>query len=157
MSIPSNLTRYEVVRIFMYALCKHQLWNSLSIYLSLNSVKARSLIKCKPLTPQTMEREHKGKLGLDQLLIKPVQKIPRYELLIQRLLKHTDASHPDKDLLTAALKEVHELVVKINCTERESLEWEQQQTTLKEVQSLVEGLAGIVANDRLVASIVADR
>ncbi|XP_076669101.1 rho guanine nucleotide exchange factor 17 isoform X4 [Andrena cerasifolii] len=97
---------------------------------------------------ETMEREHKGKLGLDQLLIKPVQKIPRYELLIQRLLKHTDASHPDFELLQAAQKEVHELVVKINCTERESLEWEQQQTTLREVQALVEGLAGIVTNDR---------
>ena len=95
-----------------------------------------------------MEREHKGKLGLDQLLIKPVQRIPRYELLIQRLLKHTESSHPDHDLLTTALKEVHELVVKINCTEKESLEWEQQQSTLKEVQSLVEGLAGIVTNDR---------
>ncbi|XP_015511669.1 rho guanine nucleotide exchange factor 17 isoform X3 [Neodiprion pinetum] len=97
---------------------------------------------------ETMEREHKGKLGLDQLLIKPVQKIPRYELLIQRLLKHTDQNHPDHELLTAAQKEVHELVVKINCTERESLEWEQQQTTLREVQALVEGLAGIVTNDR---------
>lgn len=97
---------------------------------------------------QTMEREHKGKLGLDQLLIKPVQKIPRYELLIQRLLKHTDPTHPDYELLQAAQKEVHELVVKINCTERESLEWEQQQTTLREVQALVEGLAGIVTNDR---------
>ncbi|XP_016769240.2 rho guanine nucleotide exchange factor 17 isoform X4 [Apis mellifera] len=97
---------------------------------------------------ETMEREHKGKLGLDQLLIKPVQKIPRYELLIQRLLKHTDATHPDFELLQAAQKEVHELVVKINCTERESLEWEQQQTTLREVQALVEGLAGIVTNDR---------
>ncbi|XP_014488562.1 PREDICTED: rho guanine nucleotide exchange factor 17 isoform X2 [Dinoponera quadriceps] len=97
---------------------------------------------------ETMEREHKGKLGLDQLLIKPVQKIPRYELLIQRLLKHTDPTHPDYELLQAAQKEVHELVVKINCTERESLEWEQQQTTLKEVQALVEGLAGIVTNDR---------
>ncbi|XP_026667054.1 rho guanine nucleotide exchange factor 17 isoform X4 [Ceratina calcarata] len=95
-----------------------------------------------------MEREHKGKLGLDQLLIKPVQKIPRYELLIQRLLKHTDSTHPDFELLQAALKEVHELVVKINCTERESLEWEQQQTTLREVQALVEGLDGIVTNDR---------
>ncbi|XP_018314116.1 rho guanine nucleotide exchange factor 17 isoform X6 [Mycetomoellerius zeteki] len=97
---------------------------------------------------ETMEREHKGKLGLDQLLIKPVQKIPRYELLIQRLLKHTDPTHPDYELLQAAQKEVHELVVKINCTERESLEWEQQQTTLREVQALVEGLAGIVTNDR---------
>ncbi|XP_024886291.1 uncharacterized protein LOC112463866 isoform X1 [Temnothorax curvispinosus] len=97
---------------------------------------------------ETMEREHKGKLGLDQLLIKPVQKIPRYELLIQRLLKHTDPTHPDHELLQAAQKVVHELVVKINCTERESLEWEQQQTTLREVQALVEGLAGIVTNDR---------
>ncbi|KAK2584580.1 hypothetical protein KPH14_006945 [Odynerus spinipes] len=97
---------------------------------------------------ETMEREHKGKLGLDQLLIKPVQKIPRYELLIQRLLKHTDATHPDYEFLQAAQKEVHELVVKINCTERESLEWEQQQSTLREVQALVEGLAGIVTNDR---------
>ncbi|KAL7295505.1 hypothetical protein TKK_0011150 [Trichogramma kaykai] len=97
---------------------------------------------------ETMEREHKGKLGLDQLLIKPVQKIPRYELLIQRLLKHTEPQHPDHDLLTAAFKEVHELVVKINCTERESLEWEQQQSTLRDVQALVEGLAGIVTNDR---------
>lgn len=95
-----------------------------------------------------MEREHKGKLGLDQLLIKPVQKIPRYELLIQRLLKHTDRTHPDHELLTAAMKSIHELVVKINCTERECLEWEQQQSVLKEVQSIVEGLAGIVANDR---------
>ncbi|XP_046817649.1 uncharacterized protein LOC124423673 isoform X2 [Vespa crabro] len=97
---------------------------------------------------ETMEREHKGKLGLDQLLIKPVQKIPRYELLIQRLLKHTDSAHPDYEFLQAAQKEVHELVVKINCTERESLEWEQQQSTLREVQALVEGLAGIVTNDR---------
>ncbi|XP_024226609.1 rho guanine nucleotide exchange factor 17 isoform X9 [Bombus impatiens] len=97
---------------------------------------------------EAMEREHKGKLGLDQLLIKPVQKIPRYELLIQRLLKHTDTTHPDFELLQAAQKEVHELVVKINCTERESLEWEQQQSTLREVQALVEGLAGIVTNDR---------
>ncbi|XP_043279981.1 uncharacterized protein [Venturia canescens] len=97
---------------------------------------------------ETLEREHRGKLGLDQLLIKPVQKIPRYELLIQRLLKHTDPSHPDHDLLTAAQKEIHELVVKINCTEREILEWEQQQSILREVESLVDGLAGIVTKDR---------
>lgn len=38
---------------------------------------------------EAMAREHKGKLSLDNLLIKPVQKFPRYELLIQRLIKHT--------------------------------------------------------------------
>lgn len=30
-----------------------------------------------------MSREHKGKLTLDALLIMPVQRIPRYELLIK--------------------------------------------------------------------------
>nr|XP_050850263.1 uncharacterized protein LOC127063944 isoform X4 [Vespula vulgaris] len=98
---------------------------------------------------ETMEREHKGKLGLDQLLIKPVQKIPRYELLIQRLIKHTDPRHPDYKYLQAAQKEIHELVVKINCAERESLEWERQQNILRELQALVEGLTGIVTNDRM--------
>ena len=32
---------------------------------------------------KTMAREHKGKLALDSLLIMPVQRIPRYELLIK--------------------------------------------------------------------------
>lgn len=36
-----------------------------------------------------MARDHKGKLSLDNLLIKPVQKFPSYKLLIQRLIKHT--------------------------------------------------------------------
>lgn len=36
---------------------------------------------------QAMAREHKGKLALDSLLIMPVQRIPRYELLIQ--VEHT--------------------------------------------------------------------
>lgn len=30
-----------------------------------------------------MAREHKGKLALDSLLIMPVQRIPRYELIIK--------------------------------------------------------------------------
>ncbi|KAF7404045.1 hypothetical protein HZH68_006839 [Vespula germanica] len=140
--------------VFLNVFTKPVVLESYTLFLD-NWKSARKAIKAtcqgKPAFArflETMEREHKGKLGLDQLLIKPVQKIPRYELLIQRLLKHTDSAHPDYEFLQAAQKEVHELVVKINCTERESLEWEQQQSTLREVQSLVEGLGGIVANDR---------
>nr|CAD7201088.1 unnamed protein product [Timema douglasi] len=95
-----------------------------------------------------MAREHKGKLALDHLLIMPVQRIPRYELLMQRLLKHTDPSHPDHQILLDALREVHDLAVKINCTERESLELEQQQQTLKEIEGLIEGLINLVTADR---------
>nr|CAD7446783.1 unnamed protein product [Timema bartmani] len=97
---------------------------------------------------RAMAREHKGKLALDHLLIMPVQRIPRYELLMQRLLKHTDPSHPDHQILLDALREVHDLAVKINCTERESLELEQQQQTLKEIEGLIEGLINLVTADR---------
>lgn len=36
-----------------------------------------------------MARDHKGKLSLDNLLIKPVQKFPSYKLLVERLIKNT--------------------------------------------------------------------
>lgn len=93
---------------------------------------------------QNTAREHKGKLALDSLLIKPIQKFPKYELLIQRLIKHTDLNHPDHSLLLSAQKEIHDLLLKINCTEREALELEQ----LREIESLIEGLIELVAADR---------
>lgn len=91
-----------------------------------------------------MAREHKGKLALDSLLIKPIQKFPKYELLLQRLLKHTDPSHPDHALLISAQREIHEQLLKINCTEREAVELEQ----LREIEGLIDGLMELVSNDR---------
>ncbi|XP_063896814.1 rho guanine nucleotide exchange factor 17 isoform X5 [Helicoverpa armigera] len=96
-----------------------------------------------------MARDHKGKLSLDNLLIKPVQKFPSYKLLIQRLIKHTDQSHPDHKLLLEAQKEIHDLLELINCTERESLELEQQQQTLRELEQMIEGLSNLVTLDRM--------
>ncbi|XP_018914389.2 uncharacterized protein [Bemisia tabaci] len=90
---------------------------------------------------ETMAREHKGKLALDSLFIMPVQRIPRYELLIQTLLKHTEESHPDFSTLLEAQKAVHALAVHINCMERDSLELEQ-------IERLIEGLGHLVAADR---------
>lgn len=60
-------------------------------------------------------------------------------ILLQTLLKHTDPSHPDHQLLQEAQKEVHDLAMKINCTERE---------TLKELEALIEGLINLVAAER---------
>ncbi|XP_065577659.1 rho guanine nucleotide exchange factor 17-like isoform X2 [Artemia franciscana] len=87
-----------------------------------------------------MKSEHKGKLELDSLLIMPVQRIPRYELLIKLLLKHTAKEHPDHDHLVRAQREVHELAVKINCMEKDYMAIEQQQAMLRELETLVEGL-----------------
>lgn len=83
-------------------------------------------------------------MALDSLLIKPIQKFPKYELLLQRLIKHTDIAHPDHSLLLSAQREVHEQLLKINCTEREALELEQ----LREIEGLIEGLIELVAADR---------
>ncbi|RVE47028.1 hypothetical protein evm_008310 [Chilo suppressalis] len=95
-----------------------------------------------------MARDHKGKLSLDNLLIKPVQKFPSYKLLIQRLIKHTDQSHPDHKLLLEAQKEIHEVLEVMNCTERESVEQEAAQAALRELEVLVEGLSGLASSDR---------
>ncbi|XP_013195748.2 rho guanine nucleotide exchange factor 17 isoform X2 [Amyelois transitella] len=96
-----------------------------------------------------MARDHKGKLSLDNLLIKPVQKFPSYKLLVERLIKNTDPSHPDHKYLLEAKKVILELLELINCTERESVELEQQQQILRDLEQLVEGLSGLAGTDRV--------
>jgi len=49
-------------------------------------------------------------------LIKPIQRIPRYNLLLLELLKHTEPSHPDYDDLTKALAKMKEVATHINMT-----------------------------------------
>ncbi|XP_050544977.1 rho guanine nucleotide exchange factor 17-like [Daktulosphaira vitifoliae] len=113
-----------------------------------NWKQAKEAIKAtcnsKPAFARYLEstaREHKGKLALDSLLIMPVQRIPRYELLIQTLLKHTESTHPDHESLIESQKQVHEMAVKINCTEKDNMELEQ-------IESLIDGLIHLAATDR---------
>ncbi|XP_025208215.1 rho guanine nucleotide exchange factor 17 [Melanaphis sacchari] len=104
----------------------------------------KSTCNSKPAFARYLEstaREHKGKLALDSLLIMPVQRIPRYELLIQTLLKHTEPTHPDHESLIESQKQVHEMAVKINCTEKDNMELEQ-------IESLIDGLIHLAATDR---------
>lgn len=54
---------------------------------------------------QATSEYNKG-YGLSDLLIMPVQRIPRYKLLLDKLIKYTSESHPDYDLLNKA----HDLV-----------------------------------------------
>ncbi|XP_054081829.1 uncharacterized protein Arhgef17_1 isoform X3 [Zeugodacus cucurbitae] len=93
-------------------------------------------------------REHKGKLTLDNLLIKPVQKFPNYEMLFQRLIKHTDRDHPDQKHLQDVLKLVHDILVHINCKEREILENGQREATLRELEGVIEGVTDLITPDR---------
>ncbi|CAG7727349.1 unnamed protein product [Allacma fusca] len=60
-------------------------------------------------------RQHKGKLTLDSLLIMPIQRIPRYELLVKELLKHTDPNHEDHSRLNIALENIKQFALHIDC------------------------------------------
>ncbi|KAL2809627.1 hypothetical protein BJX63DRAFT_349117 [Aspergillus granulosus] len=51
---------------------------------------------------------------LDSLLVKPVQRILKYPLLISELLDSTPADHPDHASLTKALEEVTNISIRIN-------------------------------------------
>ena len=77
-----------------------------------------------------------GKLSLDDLLIKPVQRIPRYLLFIKDLLKHTSVSHPDHAPLQQALDELTGLVERVNESEREMARTEKQRELLASVDGL---------------------
>lgn len=57
-----------------------------------------------------------------------------YELMFQRLIKHTEEDHPDQKPLQEALKLVHDILLHMNCKEREALENDQREATLRELE-----------------------
>ncbi|XP_061408611.1 rho guanine nucleotide exchange factor 17-like [Lethenteron reissneri] len=67
-------------------------------------------------------RENREKQALADLMIKPVQRIPRYELLIKDLLKHTPEEHPDRPCLVEAQRGLPPLASRINQGRREAEE-----------------------------------
>ncbi|GFV58544.1 rho guanine nucleotide exchange factor 17 [Trichonephila clavipes] len=139
--VPAEFTRGQVVETYIEFINN---WKA-----ARDAIKAISA--AKPAFAKFLEhtsREHKGKLTLDALLIMPVQRIPRYELLIKELLKHTPMDHPDHKLLLQAQKEVHDLAVKINKVEREALQQEQRLQKLREVEQHIEGIADLTQGNR---------
>ena len=52
--------------------------------------------------------------SISSLLIKPIQRVPRYKLLLSELLKNTDDSHPAHPLLTESLELINESAKQIN-------------------------------------------
>lgn len=72
-----------------------------------------------------------GGLSLNGFLTKPIQRVTRYPLLIEKVLKHTPADHPDYQPLKEALDCARYLNERINkqISEQESssrLDWIQQ-------------------------------
>lgn len=68
------------------------------------------------------------------MLIREKKIFCRYELIFQRLIKHTDSDHPDQKPLQNALKLVHDTLLHLNCKEREAWENEQREAILKDLE-----------------------
>ena len=55
----------------------------------------------------------RGSHELDSLLIQPVQRMPRYKLLLEELLKSTPADHPDRAGLEHTLERISSIATKV--------------------------------------------
>eukprot|EP01104_Vermistella_antarctica_P015413 TRINITY_DN5063_c0_g1_i1.p1 TRINITY_DN5063_c0_g1~~TRINITY_DN5063_c0_g1_i1.p1 ORF type:complete len:1160 (-),score=325.37 TRINITY_DN5063_c0_g1_i1:17-3496(-) len=53
-------------------------------------------------------------LQLNDYLIMPIQRIPRYVMLLQELLKRTDQAHVDYDDIASALSKMREIAFRVN-------------------------------------------
>ena len=55
---------------------------------------------------QACQEGSQKKLKLESLLIQPIQRVPRYILLLSDLLRNTPEDHPDRELIDRAIKEI---------------------------------------------------
>uniref|UniRef100_W5L297 Rho guanine nucleotide exchange factor 17 n=1 Tax=Astyanax mexicanus TaxID=7994 RepID=W5L297_ASTMX len=112
--------RQIIGQLLVQSFSKEILANIYSAYIDnfLNAKDAVRIAKeAKPAFMKFLEqnmRENKEKQALGDLMIKPVQRIPRYELLVKDLLKHTPEDHPDHPFLLDAQKNIKRLAEKIN-------------------------------------------
>ncbi|KAG8522809.1 Rho guanine nucleotide exchange factor 17 [Galemys pyrenaicus] len=90
-------------------------------------------------------RENKEKQALSDLMIKPVQRIPRYELLVKDLLKHTPEDHPDHPLLLDAQRNIKQVAERINKGVRSAEEAERHARVLQEIEAHIEGMEDLQA------------
>eukprot|EP01120_Amphizonella_sp_Union-15-10_P014879 TRINITY_DN740_c0_g1_i1.p1 TRINITY_DN740_c0_g1~~TRINITY_DN740_c0_g1_i1.p1 ORF type:complete len:583 (-),score=85.14 TRINITY_DN740_c0_g1_i1:32-1780(-) len=51
---------------------------------------------------------------ITDFLITPIQRIPRYQLLLEELLKYTDTNHPDRSNLVSCLQQIKHIATVIN-------------------------------------------
>ncbi|XP_049848845.1 uncharacterized protein LOC126316795 [Schistocerca gregaria] len=78
-----------------------------------------------------------GMRSLDSFLIMPVQRPPRYLLLFIELIKHTDPSHPDREVSDLALKKLKMVVSYLN-ENRKAVEYRRCLIELSEANNISE-------------------
>ncbi|CAK6970374.1 rho guanine nucleotide exchange factor 17-like [Scomber scombrus] len=146
--------RQTVGHLLIQSFSKETLANMYSAYIDnfLNAKDAVRIAKeAKPAFHKFLEqnmRENKEKQALGDLMIKPVQRIPRYELLVKDLLKHTSEDHPDHCLLLDAQRNIKRLAEKINKGRRSAEEAEREARVIQEIEAHIEGVEHILNPQR---------
>ncbi|KAJ1550480.1 hypothetical protein HK096_006724, partial [Nowakowskiella sp. JEL0078] len=74
-----------------------------------------------------LDPRHNSQISLQSFLILPVQRLPRYKLLIDELLQATPSTHPDYENLRKAAEEVRKRV--LECNEKKRA-WEEREKGL---------------------------
>ncbi|KAJ8410783.1 hypothetical protein AAFF_G00187400 [Aldrovandia affinis] len=139
-----------VGHLLIKSFSKEILANIYSAYIDnfLNAKDAVRIAKeAKPAFLKFLEqsmRENKEKQALADLMIKPVQRIPRYELLVKDLLKHTSEDHPDHPFLLDAQKNIKRLAERINKGRRSAEEVEKETRVMQEIEAHIEGVEHIL-------------
>jgi len=102
------------------------------------------------------DRPEMKKLDLPSLLIMPVQRIPRYSLLLKDILKSTWRDHPDHDDLVVARDKVDEVATYLNEKKREAeniaayLKLTENFVFNKDVKQIVNGSRKLLKNGTFV-------
>ncbi|XP_061923218.1 rho guanine nucleotide exchange factor 17-like isoform X1 [Entelurus aequoreus] len=146
--------RQTVGHILIQSFSKETLANMYSAYID-NFLNAKDAVRvakeAKPAFHKFLEqnmRENKEKQALGDLMIKPVQRIPRYELLVKDLLKHTPEDHPDHPSLLDAQRDIKRLAEKINKGRRSAEEAEKEARVIQEIEAHIEGVEHILNPQR---------
>lgn len=146
--------RQTIGDLLVQSFSKEVLANIYSAYIDnfLNAKDAVRMAKeAKPAFMKFLEqcmRENKEKQSLGDLMIKPVQRIPRYELLVKDLLKHTLEDHPDHAHLMDAQRNIKRLAERINNGRRNAEEVERETRVMQEIEAHIEGVEHILNPQR---------
>ncbi|RHZ79866.1 hypothetical protein Glove_140g139 [Diversispora epigaea] len=81
-----------------------------------------------------------GGLSFNSYLSLPIQRIPRYKLLLEAVLKHTNKSHPDYENLEKCVKQITIIADEVN----EKIKDAENQNKVLEIQSKIEDCPDIV-------------
>ncbi|XP_055971981.1 rho guanine nucleotide exchange factor 17 [Sorex fumeus] len=141
----------KVGDLLLQSFSKDVLVNIYSAYID-NFLNAKDAVRvakeARPAFLKFLEqsmRENKEKQALSDLMIKPVQRIPRYELLVKDLLKHTPEDHPDHPLLLDAQRNIKQVAERINKGVRHAEEAERHARVLQEIEAHIEGMEELQA------------